>query len=376
MARLDRYMLSQLMMLFGFFSLLLILVYWVNRAVRLFDQLIADGQTLGVFLTLSTLTLPTIIRIILPIATFAAAIYVTNRMTSESELVVVQATGYSSFRIARPIAYFGLIVTVLMALLLHYLVPVSTTELNKRQAEIAENATARLLREGQFLTPTDGVTFYIREVTNEGELRDIFLSDSRNPLETVTYTATSAFIVRTEAGPQLVMVDGMAQNFETDTRRLGTTSFDDLAYNLGTLVTLPDPSRRSARELVTTEMLAPSPAILAETRRTAAQLRAEAHERIARTFQPLVSALIGFATLLIGGFSRFGVWRQILVAIFLLILIKTIESGVTNVVTNDPGAWPLTYLPEVTGLIIALVLLGWSIRPAWLRGKRYQGAAA
>ncbi len=369
-------MLSQLMMLFGFFSLLLILVYWVNRAVRLFDQLIADGQTLGVFLTLSTLTLPTIIRIILPIATFAAAIYVTNRMTSESELVVVQATGYSSFRIARPIAYFGLIVTALMALLLHYLVPVSTTELNKRQAEIAENATARLLREGQFLTPTDGVTFYIREVTNEGELRDIFLSDSRNPLETVTYTATSAFIVRTEAGPQLVMVDGMAQNFETDTRRLGTTSFDDLAYNLGTLVTLPDPSRRSARELVTTEMLAPSPAILAETRRTAAQLRAEAHERIARTFQPLVSALIGFATLLIGGFSRFGVWRQILVAIFLLILIKTIESGVTNVVTNDPGAWPLTYLPEVTGLIIALVLLGWSIRPAWLRGKRYQGAAA
>ena len=31
------------MVLFGFFSLVLVLVYWINRAVVLFDQLIADG---------------------------------------------------------------------------------------------------------------------------------------------------------------------------------------------------------------------------------------------------------------------------------------------------------------------------------------------
>lgn len=50
MSRSDRYILSQLMMLFGFFALVLVAVYWVNRAVLLFDDLIADGQSAWVFL--------------------------------------------------------------------------------------------------------------------------------------------------------------------------------------------------------------------------------------------------------------------------------------------------------------------------------------
>ena len=151
MARIDRYMLSQFMVFFGFFSLVLILVYWINRAVVLFDQLIADGQSATVFLEFTALSLPNIIRIVLPLAAFAASLYVTNRMTAESELIVVQATGYSAFRLARPALYFGLIVTGLMLVLTHVLAPISVRHLNIRQAEIAQNATARLLREGQFL---------------------------------------------------------------------------------------------------------------------------------------------------------------------------------------------------------------------------------
>ena len=72
MARFDRYMLSQFMVFFGFFSLVLILVYWINRAVVLFDQLIADGQSATVFLEFTALSLPNIIRIVLPLSAFAA----------------------------------------------------------------------------------------------------------------------------------------------------------------------------------------------------------------------------------------------------------------------------------------------------------------
>ena len=67
MVRFDRYMLSQLLMLFGFFSLILVMIYWINRAVGLFDRLIADGQSAWVFLELTSLSLPGIIRIVLPL---------------------------------------------------------------------------------------------------------------------------------------------------------------------------------------------------------------------------------------------------------------------------------------------------------------------
>jgi lipopolysaccharide export system permease protein len=90
-ARFDRYVLSQLMVAFGLFALVLVLVYWINRAVRLFDQIIASGESATVFLELSLLTLPNVIKLVLPVAAFAATVYVTNRLSNESELVVVQA---------------------------------------------------------------------------------------------------------------------------------------------------------------------------------------------------------------------------------------------------------------------------------------------
>ena len=43
MPRFDRYMLAQLMTMFGFFGLVLVMVYWINQAVRLFDQLSHDS---------------------------------------------------------------------------------------------------------------------------------------------------------------------------------------------------------------------------------------------------------------------------------------------------------------------------------------------
>ena len=50
MAKFDRYMLSQFLILFSFFALFLVAIFWINRAVVLFDRLIGDGQTALVFL--------------------------------------------------------------------------------------------------------------------------------------------------------------------------------------------------------------------------------------------------------------------------------------------------------------------------------------
>lgn len=355
------------MMLFGFFSLILILVYWINRAVALFDQLVSDGQSLTIFLILSVLSLPALIRIVLPIAAFAAVIYVTNRMSSESELVVLQATGTSPLRLARPVIVFGLVVGVLMAVLTNYLVPAAITDLNLRQADIARNATARFLREGQFISPVDGVTLYIREITPEGELRDVFLSDTRETLESVTYTAASAYVVRTERGPQLVMIDGMAQVLRVQTDRLITTAFEDLTYDIGAMIRLPDTTRRSSREVMTPDLLAPTPALMDETRRSAGQLVAEGHDRIAQALLPTGGVLLAFAIMLAGKFSRFGVWRQVVIAVFAIIALKLIESVVTDAVRGDAALWPLIYLPSVTGLAAGTGLLAWPGRRRALR---------
>jgi lipopolysaccharide export system permease protein len=376
LGRFDRYMLSQLMTLFGFFSLVLVMVYWINRAVILFDQLIADGQSAGVFLAFTALSLPQVITIVLPLSAFAASLYVTNRMSNEAELTVVQATGFSPFRIARPVALFGLIVTLLMSALVHVLAPAALTELNAREAEIAGTATSRLLREGTFITPVDGITVYIREITPGGELQDIFLSDQRADSEKVTYTAARAYLIQAPGGPQLVMVDGNIQTLRAAERQLVTTGFTDLVYNLAPLLPEPGTARRSSREFATPALLDATPETVALTRKSAETLHAEAHDRVAETLLALVAALLGFATLLVGQFSRFGVWRQVVGAIFLVIFVKGIETLATAAIRDAPDRWWLAYMPVLVGLAIVWGLLTRATRPMIWRPRRPATAGA
>lgn len=370
MPKFDRYILSQLLVLFGFFSLVLVSVYWVNRAVILFDQLIADGQSAGVFVEFTALSLPNVIRLVLPMAAFVATVYATNRLSSESELVVIQATGFSAWRMARPVLYFGVFVAVLMAVLVHVLVPASRAQLSERQAEIANNITARFLTEGKFLHPAEGITFYIRSITPEGELRDVFLADARDPAERTTYTAARAILVRQDSGPSLVMFDGSAQTLSAETERLFTTSFNDFSYDIGALISASAFTLTDIRHYPTSALFWPSEAALEATGRSRAEFTYEGNLRIAQPFTALVAALIGFAALLTGGFSRFGVWRQILLAVGLLIVVQVIETMAAGAARQDVRLWPLVYLPILVGLAISAALLFIADRPGLFAGRR------
>ncbi|MEM0937405.1 MAG: LPS export ABC transporter permease LptF [Pseudomonadota bacterium] len=367
MTRFDRYVFTQLVLLFGFFALVLISVYWINRAVILFDQLIADGQSAGTFLALTLLTLPNVIRLVLPIAAFIATVYVTNRLTTESELVVAQATGLSPWRMARPVLAFGLVTTILMGTLVHILVPQSRIALAEREAEIEANVTSRMLVEGRFLHPADGVTFYIREITAGGTLRDVFLSDARDPDSRTDYTAAEGFLLRNETtgSPALVMLDGSAQTFEHPNGQLTTTLFETFSYDLSALTGDAGRSRRDVREYPTHILFAPTEEALAETRRDPPDFFYEGHLRVVQPFTPAIAALLGFAALQLGGFSRFGVWRQIGLAVGLILFVQVGENAVADAARRDPSLWPLIYAPFVGGLAAALLMLAVAAAPAW-----------
>ena len=369
MAQFDRYMLSQLLMFFGFFSLILVLVYWINRAVRLFDRLIADGQSAWVFLELTSLSLPSIIRIVLPLSAFVAAVYVTNRMSSDSELTVVQATGYSPFRLARPVIYFGIIVATLMSMLTHILVPLSTEQLITRQSDISQNTTAGLLTPGEFLTPSDNVTFYVREITASGEMLDLFISESTSLTQRINYAASRAYLVLTESGPQLVMVDGLTQTLNLENNRLLTTNFEDFVYDISSLMSDNSVRGVSIDGLSTLSLLRPTKETILTTNQTSGQLKLRGHDRIAQAALGFVAGLVGFSALMVGGFSRFGLWRNIMFAVGLVLLLKFMESTGNNIARTNAALWPFIYLAGIGGLMISTTLLYIAAHPYFFKRR-------
>lgn len=363
----DRYILSQLMVMFGFFALVLVSVYWVNNTVKVFDRLISDGHSAAVVLEFTVLTLPNVVRSVLPIAAFGAAVYVTNRLASESELTVIQATGFSPWRLAWPVLVFGVITATMMSLMTHTLVPVSLQQLRDRETDIAKDLYARLLRPGTFLHPAKGITLYIRDISDDGRLSDIFVSDQRNPEVSNIYTAKTAYLMRDTLGTKLAMVNGLVQVLSTENQLLSTTSFDDLSYDISALIKTRTDKTRNIKQIPTGELLRWPDQIAEQTNVSLGRVLQEVHGRFQQPLLCLVAALIGFATLLTAGFSRFGIGRQIVFAIALLVLIKLTESVMIDPVRANPNLWPLIYAPTLVGFLLTLGCLSYVAHPPFRR---------
>ena len=359
MTRFDRYCLARLTVMFGFFALVMALVFWVNRAVSLFDRLIADGQSFLVFLEFTALSLPAVIRSAVPIAAFAAALHVATRLRGDSETVAMQAAGASAFRLARPALVFGLLAALLLSLIVHALLPASRARLDQRAAEASEDLAARLLTDGAFLHPAPGVTFYLAEIAPDGELRGVFLSDARDPAQRVTYTARSAVLSSGPQGPSLVMFDGLAQTLEAD-GRLFVTRFEDFAYDVGALIGAAAPEGPGLKGTPSLALLRGDPV---EPPATAFERRDELHARAAQPAMAVMGAVLGFAALALGRFSRFGAWRQVGLAVGIVIALKLLEGALRGPVHDVPALWPLHYLPAALGLAVAALMLRWADAP-------------
>ncbi|QBX99978.1 LPS export ABC transporter permease LptF [Rhodophyticola sp. CCM32] len=372
MGRYDRYILSQLLVLFGFFSLVLISVDWINRAVDLFDSLIADGQNLAVFLEFTALSLPSIMLSVLPISAFVATLYIFNRMISESELVVLQTSGMGAIRLLRPVLAFGLVLTILISILAHVLAPAARNEFNERSIDVSQDLTGRLLREGEFIHPTAGLVVYIREITELGEFRDVFMQDRSAPEAETTYVARQALLVRGENGPRLVMFDGMAQTLALADQRLSIVEFDDFTYDIAALTAAPEVRHFAAAELSTPVLLRAEPGFAAEQGLTRRVMQVEGHSRIARALFVLLVPVIAAATLMLGTFSRFGVWPQILLAIGLIIPLQVTWNAAEAAALSSDGLIPLIYAQPALAVLITAGLVYCDMRA---RRPRRQVAA-
>ena len=358
MGRYDRYILAQLAALFGFFSLILISVYWVNDAVDRFDRLISDGQTFMVFLEFSALALPRLMLIVLPVAAFVATLFAFNRLIGESEMVVLQTAGLSALRLLRPVLMFGCLVGLLTALIGNVLAPTARVQLADREQEVESDMTGRFLREGEFLHPTDGLTVYIRDITELGDFRDVFMHDLSTPGNETTYLAPRALLIAAETGPRMVMFDGMSQSLDLETQRLSIVRFQDFTYDIGALIQQSDARGVDIRELPTVTLIGADDALADLLNLPLAQMLFAGHDRIARALFVVFTPLIAAATLMLGSFSRLGLWPQILAAVLIVIPLQAIWNAAEAAALRDADLYLLAYLQPLAAAMVAATLAG------------------
>ena len=363
----DRYVLGQLMQAFGFLCLILALAYWINRALGIFSNLIGDGQTTFVFFELIFLFLPQVISIVLPIAALSASIIVINRLNSERELVIFDASGMTPLSLLRPFFYFAVLCGITTAILSLSLVPISRAQMQFRTEEIAKDMVSRLITDGLFLHPVDKMTIFVSSVNSLGELEDIFIHDQRSEERDITYIATKAVLVKEKKGSHLVLFNGLIQMLDLQSQTLSHIGFESLAYELTNL-----PSTKS-RELLNVNnyglvpLLKADESLLKILKKKKALVQFEAHDRIIKPLQCIFYVMLASVIMLIGGHSRFGLAKQIFISIGAILFFNILIINGLTLVRKDSSNWFLPYLCLMFGAIVIYFLIFRTRRPFLLR---------
>lgn len=357
MTRLDRYILGQLVGALGFFLLVFTGVIWLTQAVRLIDTVIASGQSAMVFLTFSALVMPQVFVIVLPLSGIGAALFAINKLFTDSELVVMMASGLSPLGLLRPVAMFGALIGAAMAVVMTVLVPLAGTALADRTQAIRSDLANALIVERQFLHPMPGLTLFISDTSRAGEMAGIFLNDQRDTTRAVTYSAERAMLLRQGMEARLVMQDGVALTLNERSQQISTVKFDQFVFDLSDL--LRDESARVRRpsEYSVRALVAPTAAMLEGGKYTAGDFVAEGHYKITLPILAMVYPMIALLTILAGGYRRSGFGRRVIVAISLAVVLQVLTFLTRARVQDNPALWPLMYLPILLGLVYIGVML-------------------
>lgn len=358
MRRLDRYLLRQLVIAFGFFALVFTGVVWLTQAVRLIDTVVASGRGGMILLEFSALVLPEVMVIVLPLSALGASLYTLNKLYSESELVVMMSAGLGPGALLRPVGAFGGLIALALAFVLIVLVPRGATALAQRTQELRSDLASALIVERQFLHPMGGLTLYIAEVRDGGEVGGVFLNDQRDPARVVTYSAETARFLREGDEARLVMDDGVALGLDAGARQLNAVEFDRFVFDISDLVAREGDRAPRPSEYGLWRLLNPTPEMLTGRKARPGPFIAEGHYKIVL---PLIAWLyppVALVTLLAGGYRRSGFGRRVVVAVAVCVALQSMAILTRSRVQDDAHLWPIMYLPVLLGLgyIAALML--------------------
>ncbi len=281
-------------------------IIWLTQALRFIDFIINRGLSVRDFLYLTSLLLPSLMMIILPVALFVAVLFTYSRLGGDNELVVMKAAGLSPRQLARPVLAMALLVTVLCYTVTLYLMPLTKRQFKDMQAFLRDNYASVLLQEEVFNTPVDGMTVFVRQRDGEGTLRGILVHDSRTAGQEITMMAEEAKLVQTPSGPRFYLKNGMRQEMRDG--RLSWLNFDAYQLDISFYTKASANRDRGDEELFLPELLHPEEMDPAR----ALRLKIEAHRRLTWPACTLGLAMFAAAMLLRGQYNRRGQWKYVL----------------------------------------------------------------
>lgn len=325
----------------------------LTQSLSNLDLVSERGETTFVLIYVTVLAMPQVLALLTPIALFLGVAAALNRLSSDSELTVAAAAGMSRFQRVSPFMRLAIYVTLANLVINLFVQPASFREMREQLFEIRTDIAARFLRQGEFVRLGDQVSFFVREITDDTILNDVFIEDGRGDTA-AAYSARRGRIIDTERGPVMLLEDGVRTGLD-QYGVLTSISFDQSDFELTMFVDTSNALLFKESDKYLPELLFPSTADLAQGNEN--RLLSEGHYRLATPLYNLAFALTALAAFMSGEHRRVGYAKNLIMAGAFAIVLRLIGFAVQAAAESDKSLNLVQYLLPLAGCIAALFII-------------------
>ncbi|PZO83696.1 MAG: LPS export ABC transporter permease LptF [Micavibrio aeruginosavorus] len=352
----DRYLLKNLFLAMMFTALSLAAVIMLTQSLRFLELIINSGASSVSFFVLTILALPRFFEVILPIALMIGTVFIYNRMSADSEIVVMKSAGYSPLRLSRPALTLAAMVTLAVFLITAWIAPLSLAKMQSMRVEIKAQFSSMLIREGVFNTLGKDLTVYVHTRGANGDMEGLLIHDTReDPESPVTVLAKRGVIVSDRTKQQVIVYEGSRQQVNPETGVLDRLDFE--RYSLDLPESEPVRQRwREPDERTLPELLNPDAEVLTSEKATR-EFRIEAHRRFVSPFLAVTYTVLALCCLLLGPVDRRGLSIRIVAASAAIITLQGLYLVCYNLAKDNAAGLMLMYLIVFAPLGIGYYLL-------------------
>lgn len=294
---LESYILRRVSQMFLVALLPVMAIIWTTQVLARINLVTDSGQSIGSFMRLATLILPTIIPIVLPFAVVIGITQTLTAMNNDSELTVIDAAGASRRTIIRPILMLAIGLSLLSFVVDNVIEPKARVAARQMVAEAYADLLSSVIEEKTFRRVEDGLYIQISERHSGRILKGLFVADSRDPAFDLIYYAREGAV--DEKGTSLIMRDGEVHRKLPD-GNVSIIRFDSYSFDLSDLTQTRGQATLRAGDRDLPFLFHPDPSD-ANVQAKPGEYRAELHRRMTEWSFPLVFAII---SLVIAGDAR------------------------------------------------------------------------
>jgi len=337
----------------------------LTQSLQTLDLIVENRQSALTFLYITVLALPQLIAIIMPLAVFMAVLYALNRLNNDSEMVVAKASGVSPWQIASPAIRLGAYAMIAHLILNLWVQPYAFRQMRGEILKVRTDIASQMVRAGEFVTPTLGLTVYAREISPDGGLEDVLIYDERDEDVETMHTAKSGFLTRSNQSARLTLQNGnVQQKFPDGTFDL--VAFENYQIDLSDILAIDSVLRLKKSDRYLHELLKPNPREYAD-RKFKQALAAEGHSRLATPLYNLALVMLALCFMIRGEHQRLGYGRRIAICAAMGFLFRLSGFGISSAAEASSVLNYVQYaIPGVLCLVCALYLL----RRKRMRGLR------